>query len=1037
MNRFSILCIILAATELFAFSCVKENKELPAGTFRIDSDYLSFAVTQSDTMAFIPVTTNIPESEWKMSSDSPWCSLGRSVTSERGLMLTILANTDWDKREAGLSAEAGGNRYDFKVRQLGYGPAIIVDDIFVGPAAANVTMKVVSNIAYRVEEPIFDPTDNTVEGEPWFSVPIKPSRRSFAEDSYPFKVTSNMLPGPRRARIPVKAVEEKHAQVIGKDGVVCTVTQNAVPQTNTKVVAEQLIKPLSAKSNQFSTNESSYGNGTADKLIDSNYATYYHSPWSEEAWTDGGGAQHSSTVFPVEWEFELPGDRRLDLIRIMHRDSYGVNGAHPRGRIGQFMLYHKADAGDEWTLVSETPFDLKRLGGYQSVNLPESIENARFIRISILNGDADESGRAKKKDESGEYTDEPEDPYITCAEVEFYNTNQSDVNEWIDRIFTDASCSALKDGVGKKDIIEMFAVAPYLASNVAIPLLEGSYGPSEGGKFDQDHKQYYFRAHTYPAYSDVAKVNKVMHTKIYSALDNPTGIHVQKDADLLVCVDKIPQGQTVTLGIYGDRGTGPVYGGGAEEEDGALMSLTQGINTLVAPVEGMVYVLNTSSDLTIYNEPVKVHILPGPDKTSAGGDVQGYFDLSMTDADYKKLLEEYTYKYFMAKGKRFSFLFHTSELKSKARNSILSGVNAWDDIIGWQFELMGIKDEKSFNNHMVAVTDEKVTNPNASNRRVEFPFVYTSRIISYDALISEEDNAWGPAHELGHNNQQAINWKSTTESSNNLFSNYVIYKFGKYSSRGKKISDLAEAYVDPEHNSWALLGKASYQGEDPELHMRMNWQLWNYFHRCGFQSDFFPTLFGLLREDPLPNDFTSSITAGRIAEDLGASQLKYYEKVCEAAQMDLTEFFKVWGFFVPVNTSYSQYGTALYKVDQAMISASLARVKAKNYPKAPAPIQYIEDRETKGGDVYSQMGYFETFKNKTKITKSPSHTLDGRTVRLSNCDQAVAVEVRRGNEATGELLYFSNMFTFNLPASVPTSGISFWAVQYDGVRKKI
>ena len=40
--------------------------------------------------------------------------------------------------------------------------------------------------------------------------------------------------------------------------------------------------------------------------------------------------------------------------------------------------------------------------------------------------------------------------------------------------------------------------------------------------------------------------------------------------------------------------------------------------------------------------------------------------------------------------------------------------------------------------------------------------------------MAAEDNAWGPAHEIGHVHQAAINWASSTESSNNLFSNYII-----------------------------------------------------------------------------------------------------------------------------------------------------------------------------------------------------------------------------------------------------------------------
>ena len=47
-------------------------------------------------------------------------------------------------------------------------------------------------------------------------------------------------------------------------------------------------------------------------------------------------------------------------------------------------------------------------------------------------------------------------------------------------------------------------------------------------------------------------------------------------------------------------------------------------------------------------------------------------------------------------------------------------------------------------------------------------------------MDQNQDNEWGPGHELGHMHQGAINWPSTTESSNNLFSNYVVYKIGKW-----------------------------------------------------------------------------------------------------------------------------------------------------------------------------------------------------------------------------------------------------------------
>lgn len=58
-------------------------------------------------------------------------------------------------------------------------------------------------------------------------------------------------------------------------------------------------------------------------------------------------------------------------------------------------------------------------------------------------------------------------------------------------------------------------------------------------------------------------------------------------------------------------------------------------------------------------------------------------------------------------------------------------------------------------------------------------------------MDKNQDNEWGPGHELGHMHQGAINWPSTTESSNNLFSNYVVYKINQWGSRGSSIGTLA------------------------------------------------------------------------------------------------------------------------------------------------------------------------------------------------------------------------------------------------------
>ena len=148
--------------------------------------------------------------------------------------------------------------------------------------------------------------------------------------------------------------------------------------------------------------------------------------------------------------------------------------------------------------------------------------------------------------------------------------------------------------------------------------------------------------------------------------------------------------------------------------------------------------------------------------------------------------------------------------------------------------------------------------------------------------MADKDNAWGPAHEIGHIHQKAINWPGCTESSNNLFSNYVLYKLGKYCSRGSELFHLADARF-VEGQAWFDMGNPHHMNEDTEIHMRMYWQLWNYYHRCGYNEKFWQTLFQLLRADRIDEN------------NPGAAQLKLAVKASQAAHEDLSDFFELWG----------------------------------------------------------------------------------------------------------------------------------------------
>lgn len=111
-----------------------------------------------------------------------------------------------------------------------------------------------------------------------------------------------------------------------------------------------------------------------------------------------------------------------------------------------------------------------------------------------------------------------------------------------------------------------------------------------------------------------------------------------------------------------------------------------------------------------------------------------------------------------------------------------------------------------------------------------------------------------------------------------------MYKLGKYCSRGSGLSSLAQARF-ANKDAWYNMGNPTHQNEDTEIHLRMNWQLWNYYHRCEYKKDFWQTLFKLLREN-------------RIDENApGEAQLLFAQMASKAANQDLTTFFEMWGFF--------------------------------------------------------------------------------------------------------------------------------------------
>lgn len=719
------------------------------------------------------------------------------------------------------------------------------------------------------------------------------------------------------------------------------------------------IKPTSGKDNQHHAGNDITKTFDGKKGADSEP---FHSPWAYPY-------DDPTTIFPVTLEYDFAGDNTIDYI------VYYPRGGN--GDFGKFKLYTANADNDSYVLEGEYDFGESNIT--RRLLLKNPLQKATKIKFEITSGAGG---------------------FASCDEMEFYQLNEDQsIDRLILNVFTDLTCSNLKENVTEEQINAL----PGILANIAVQLKNGTY----------DEWEKNFRIRDYEAYSDIGVWADKLMTKKYSNLDNPTGIYVKEGESIIVLVGDT-YGHEISLQCISEEKSGDYVQTAANGESYFLKS---GVNKINIQKAGMLFVMYTADPS---EAPVRVHIPTGC------GTVNGFFDLKehKTDIKYAELLQKATYKYFCVRGEKIIFYFHTSKMREYVPNNILSAINLWDDIISWQQELMGIDDVRpsQVNNHLFAISPEG-SYMWASDYRIGFVYTYLNNILLYDNVMAVKDNAWGPAHEIGHIHQAAINWPSSTESSNNLFSNFVIYKLGKYGSRGDVLSSLATArFVN--NQGWYNMGTSTHQKEDTEIHMRMNWQLWNYYHRCGYNSQFWPTLFKLLRENRI------------IESDPGSAQLKFAKMACKAANEDLTEFFDMWGFFEPVNNvTIEQYGEFKYNVTASMIKE--AKEYMATFKKKAEPFYYLEDRRQTDFDIdnyqVGDVGHYEQFKNKAKITKTITATISGQQVSIANGDEAVAFEIRKNDQ----LIYFSNFLNFNVPSSISLTNATIYAVQANGERIEI
>ena len=740
-----------------------------------------------------------------------------------------------------------------------------------------------------------------------------------------------------------------------------TVTQYSASDI---VIEEDIqVKPYAGKASEEETDpDRSIEHSFDDKFI-ADGGVPYHSKWGQSA------------DFPVILEYYFEGNTDIDYF-IYHTNS-------GNGTFGKFDVYTQTKENTEYVHQGSYDFNMRNSPSIASLKTPVKATKVKFEVHSGKNG------------------------YVSCDEMQFFKKNKKNtLEEQLLTVFTDITCSEIKPDVTQEQIEAL----PEFFIQTASALKDDSYN-----KWEKE-----FRIREYCPYSSADEWADKLMTRKYGDLDNPTGIYVNEGDEVVVLVGDT-HGQSISIQNIGEETS---KGYAQTSVNGDIYPLKEGVNKLTAKQTGMLFVMYNTNIQNPDAQPIKIHIPLG------GGKVCGFFSLKehQTNEKYKELIDKADYKYFCVIGNAIILYFHHKQLKAAVPYDILSSIELWDNMIQWQQELMGIEDvhPKQMNNHIFAISPEGGYMW-ASEGRIGFVYTVLGDILRKSYLMASR-NSWGPAHEIGHVHQGAINWASTTESSNNLFSNYTIYKFGQNCSRGPELAvpeyaaNVKKATLVfrrcVENKAWCDFG-TDYQGEDPEMHARMNWQLWNYYHRCGYNPQFFPTLFKLMRENRVST------------QDPGENQMMYARMACRAANENLTDFFERWGFFVPISMKVNQYGTYNYIVTDAMIKET--KEFMKQFPAPKHAFYYLEDR--KKGDpgldtTPPDVGYFTQFAEDMKITKQITYTISGHQVNVQNGEQAVAFEIKENDN----LKYFGTSFQFEIPNTISPDRVKLYAVQADGVR---
>ncbi len=606
---------------------------------------------------------------------------------------------------------------------------------------------------------------------------------------------------------------------------------------------------------------------------DGDYSTYFNSKFG--AYTD----------WPFQITYTLDNCTSLDYIVYHPRTDNGTK----YGAFNQFEVWVSTKSKPTFTKLKEFTLETSYTAA-SILRLDESVKDVKQVRFDIY---AAHNNR------------------ISCAEMEFFRVSANKYDYL--QIFTDNSCSELREGITEKEIKKMPGET---YKKLATALLNGTY-----------NKEY--RVAEYRPYQNPGIMAGINKTSTYSLRDNPTGIYVEQGEEVLVLVGNT-RGQNISMTVQ-DLSLG--------YNSSRTYTLQEGENKLKMTNGGLIYIQN------ITNENIPLTLETEQDRAAAAaktvkvhfpfGKVNGYFNAQTgTQAEFEETLRNAKYKDIDVLGKYVHVTWTVNDYK-EANTLILEVMELLDRVVYLEWDFMGLfKYHKEFGNRMYLHVEYNSQNPySAAN--------HTAYLPSYKGVFCTtaelQSRVWVLGHEIGHSNQTrpGMKWTGTTEVTNNILANHVRTSFGK----GSRLMDK-DTGVTVYEEAIAKIVKAEQphclNNASNEYYVKLVpfWQLKLYLMDILGKEDFYRDLYEHYRVTP---DLDTTV------DTQGILQLDFVRQVCNLAQVDLLDFFEKWGFLRPVDITVNDYGNKNFTVTEKQIADLKKEIEAKGYDKAPEDLYLITD----------------------------------------------------------------------------------------------